>query len=260
MMSAQPLPSDPTAPMIASVAVLTPIYHVTPWPAAFLADFSAMCATFAARGLGLALIVVDDGSEASGTRVEAHAATLATLPCEVLLARHPINRGQGAALQTALELALERLPQAQWFVTLDGDCQHDPLQVPAMLEALRTRADNIVFGTRFAAGGGGGNMPPARRIVLRIGRVFDRVLTGLSLSDAHNGLRVFDRETARRIHLKHDRMAHATEFKLIVARERLRYSEYPVVVRYTDESLQHGQTNLNAVNIVRELVEGWWFR
>jgi polyprenyl-phospho-N-acetylgalactosaminyl synthase len=248
-------------PQPAAVAVLTPMYHVEPWPDAFLASFRTMCASFASRGLGLALVIVDDGSGKIGTQAHDHVATLSTLPCQVLVARHPINRGQGAALQTALELALERLPHAQWFVTLDGDCQHDPLQVLPMLDALRARADNIVFGTRFAPEVlGKGNMPGSRRFVLTLGRFFDRLVTGLSLSDAHNGLRVFDRVAASRIELQHDRMAHATEFKLIVARQRLKYSEFPVVVTYTDESLQHGQTNLNAVNIVRELIEGWWFQ
>ena len=55
-------------------------------------------------------------------------------------------------------------------------------------------------------------------------------------------------------------MAHATEFKQIVARHGLRYGEFPVRIRYTADSARRGQDNLNAVHILAELAASWWFQ
>lgn len=80
------------------------------------------------------------------------------------------------------------------------------------------------------------------------------LFTGILLTDAHNGLRVFNRRTAATIRLKENRMAHASEFLLQVKRNRLRFAEYPVHIRYSEYSRKKGQSLLNSVRIFLELL------
>src|SRR5690348_15284061 len=89
----------------ASVILLVPAYNVDPWRSEFLCRFTDACRDIrSALGLEPWVVFVDDGSDQPGTSLDFHAPGLAALECRSILARHCINRGQGAALQTALEI------------------------------------------------------------------------------------------------------------------------------------------------------------
>ncbi|MEM1164699.1 MAG: glycosyltransferase family 2 protein [Planctomycetota bacterium] len=187
--------------------------------------------------LGCEVCVVDDGSR-DGT-----AAALEHAPC--VLIRHAINRGQGAALQTGLTYAIRH--GADFVVTFDGDGQHDPADIAAMLGPIASGTADVIFGSRFLGSATG--ISWARRLVLRIGVIGTRVLTGLLVTDTHNGLRALTRAAAQAITLRGDGMAHASEFYDQVARADLRFAEVPVSVRYTEYSRAKGQTTLNVFRV-----------
>lgn len=190
------------------------------------------------------VVVVDDGSE-DGTSTAARAAGAVVI-------EHPVNLGQGAALQTGITAALRF--DAEYIVTFDADGQHRPKDVMALLEALvRTGAD-IALGDRFAGSTPG--MPRSRRVLLRIARRFTSLTTGVSVSDPHNGLRAFRASAARRIRIRQNRMAHASEIIAAIDRQDLSVVEVPVEIRYTDYSKGKGQGGLDAVNILLDLVTG----
>jgi len=161
---------------------------------------------------------------------------------------HAINLGQGAALQTGITYAL-RLG-ASHIVTFDADGQHDPRQIATLIQSLGPGFD-VALGSRFK--GTTIDMPLKRRIVLRTACWVNYALTGLQLSDAHNGLRAFTRSAAQRLSLRQAGMAHATEIVAQVARHRLKYVEVPVTIRYTAYSLAKGQKLSNSVNILIDL-------
>jgi len=245
-----------------TIALLVPAYNAPPWREEFLARMSrAVREIQLSESAAVSLVFVDDGSRLPGTGEESHRPGLSRLGCQVVTSRHTINRGQGAALQTALEIARRNPIGADYFVTFDADEQHAPEDVAPIISFLRKNSLNIVFGNRFnpeylrESG-----IPRSRLALLRLASRFDRSITGLRLRDAHNGLRAFDARTASLIHLRQDRMAHATEFKQIVARHGLRYGEFPVRIRYTADSVRRGQDNLNAVHILAELAASWWFQ
>lgn len=261
-MPAIPLDARATAPTGARrrVGVLVPSYNVEPWSPARLArvrgGFEAVADRFDAE---VWLVFVDDGSTRDGTREHDHAPRLAELGWPVVRARHCLNRGQGAALQTALSIARSPAIDADAFVTMDADGQHDPADLVRLVEPVIDGEFNIAFGNRFAAAAAADTgLPTGRRVILRAATLFEQAISGLRLGDAHNGYRAFDRATAHAIELRQDRMAHATEFKQIVAREGLRYAEVPVRITYDDDTLRRGQSNLEVVNILRELTRGWW--
>ena len=190
------------------------------------------------------VVVVDDGSQDdTGDQALAAGAYVAT---------HLVNRGQGAALQTGIEFALSE--GAGHIVTFDADGQHDLVEALAMVERCRGEGLDAVLGSRFL--GRTVNMPASRRLVIQAAVIFTRLTTGLRLTDAHNGLRVFSAEAARRLKIRQDRMAHASEILTQIARLRLNWREHPVTITYSEYSLAKGQKISNSVRILEDILFG----
>ena len=193
------------------------------------------------RRAGHQVVVVDDGS-LDHTRDIA-----ATAGAHVVA--HPINLGQGAALQTGIDYALGR--GADVLVTFDADGQHRVSDIPRLLDALRRERADFALGSRFL--GQTTNLPILRRWLLQAATVFTRLTTGLRLTDSHNGLRAFTRKGAAAIRLRQNRMAHASEILVEIAQSGLRYVEVPVTIDYTAYSLAKGQRIGDSVTILLDL-------
>jgi len=189
------------------------------------------------------VIVVDDGS-ATGIY-----SLLTGMP--VYLLRHEVNLGQGAALQTGIEFALSK--DAQWLITFDADGQHDAADIGKLILPLSNDEADIVFGSRFMEGAVH-NMPVKRRSLLKIARWLNYFFTGLLLTDAHNGLRAMNNKAAQKIRLRENGMAHATEILSQAKKQRLRYAEVPVNIRYTDYSRGKGQTTWSGFRVFFDLL------
>jgi glycosyltransferase involved in cell wall biosynthesis len=179
--------------------------------------------------LGPQIVVVDDASS-DGTRQE-------VLRRPVWLVRHANNLGQGAAIQTGIRFALDR--GAEYLATFDADGQHDPEDLQRMLSRLVEEQADYALGSRFLGEAQG--LPASRRIVLGLGIVFTRVVSGVQLSDVHNGLRVMTRRGAERLRITMNRMEHASEMIDQVSKSGLKFIEVPVTIRYTPDSLRKGQ-------------------
>jgi polyprenyl-phospho-N-acetylgalactosaminyl synthase len=136
------------------------------------------------------VVVVDDGShDATGQIALSAGATVVT---------HPVNLGQGAALQTGINFALQQA--ADYIVTFDADGQHRPSDIARLMDALTDRDAAYALGSRFLGSSRG--MPLGRRFLLQAAVWLTRVLTGLQRTDTHNGLRAMTREGASRISLR----------------------------------------------------------
>lgn len=198
--------------------------------------------------LGIHVVVVDDCSDDNTTK------KIEDLPVHVL--RHAINLGQGAAIQTGIDFALDQ--KARYLVTFDGDGQHDEQDIPILINTLEQEQLDVVLGSRFL--GAAENIPKLRRVVLKLGVWITRLNSGLKLTDAHNGLRAFRSEAAGALRITQNRMAHASEILCKISQSRLRFKEVPCTVRYTEHSKAKGQSNLGAVDIVYELILGRLFQ
>lgn len=162
--------------------------------------------------------------------------------------RHPVNLGQGAAIQTGVEYARSQ-PNAAVFATFDADGQHRIADVVRMIGRLRAEELDIVVGTRFADGTPN-NMPMLRRLVFPLIAKVSPTSRKLGLTDAHNGLRVFDKAVADGLNLTMSGMAHASEIVALIVENDWRVAEEPVEILYTDYSMSKGQPLVNGVNIV----------
>ena len=107
--------------------------------------------------------------------------------------QHPFNLGQGAALRPGLDYALSD-PRRGCFVTFDSDGQHRVEDAMAMVERLETGTVDVVVGSRFLDDR---TKPGAlKKVVLKTAVLFENLSTGVKLTDAHNGLRAFNRTAA----------------------------------------------------------------
>jgi glycosyltransferase involved in cell wall biosynthesis len=184
------------------------------------------------------IVVVDDGS-----RDDTYHAALAEGAWTL---RHVMNCGQGAALQTGISFALRK--GAQYIVTFDGDGQHSAAEIERMLQPLANGAADVALGSRFL--GRAIDIPFSRKLILKSGVLFTRIVSRIRVSDAHNGFRAFTRDAASRLKITQNRMAHASEILDQIVQQRLRYAEVPVTIRYAADTTAKGQSSWNAVAIV----------
>jgi glycosyltransferase involved in cell wall biosynthesis len=237
------------------VAILMPAYDEPGRLAATLAGVKRCAPELARAGGGklggVTVLLVDDGSEPP---IDASALPSPGPGFRLVMARHALNLGQGAALETARQLAL-REPPYDAYVTMDADGQHRIEDLAALVAAVEGGAD-VALGDRFR---GGSNVPALRRALIHGARLLERALTGLSLSDAHNGYRAFSRRALEQVRIRENRMAHATEITRQISRERLSVVEVPVSVCYSVETLGKGQTTLGAFAILRDLFYRYLF-
>lgn len=189
------------------------------------------------------VVCVDDGSRDGCATIARQAGAT--------VVRHPVNLGQGAALETGIRHALANL-DVDYVVTFDADGQHSVDEAAAMVDAARQSQAQVVLGSRFL--GSAASIPLSRRLLLRAAVRFTRATTGLEVTDAHNGLRVLRRDAAEHVRFRLHGMSHASEILSIVARHGFSYAEHPVTITYTTYSRAKGQHGYNAVNIVVDLM------
>jgi glycosyltransferase involved in cell wall biosynthesis len=158
---------------------------------------------------GPLVIVVDDGSS-DGT-----AAALAGLP--LVLIRNPSNEGKAASLWRGIEHALAQGAEA--VITLDGDGQHDPANVVALVAACRLSPGNIVIGARLADRR---NIPTARYFSNRFANFWIAWAAGYPIEDSQSGFRLYPASLLRRIQVSHDRRhGFVFESEILIEASRL---------------------------------------
>jgi glycosyltransferase involved in cell wall biosynthesis len=190
------------------------------------------------------VVVVDDGS-ADDTLQYARQHPVWCL-------RHIINRGQGAALQTGIDFAVQR--GAEIIVTFDADGQHDPAEMSRLIAPVLAGSADVALGSRFLGAAIG--IPWTRKLLLRVAVVFTRVLSRIKVTDTHNGYRALSRAAARTVRMRQDRMAHASEILDLIRIHGLRFVEVPVTIRYSAATLAKGQSSWDALRVAAQFLIG----
>lgn len=191
------------------------------------------------------VVVIDDGSnDTTGTEAREAGAIVLT---------HPINLGQGAALETGHEYA--RMNHALYVLHFDGDGQFDVTDIARGKKILEEEKKDIILGSRFL-------QPTShipffkRRIILPIARWVSMLFSGLKLTDAHNGFRILGPRALECIRITHSNMAHATEIVEQIRAHGLSYEEVPIRVIYHE----YGQRMRSGFTIVKDLIIGKFIR
>lgn len=192
------------------------------------------------------VLVVDDGSEDN---------TYAICRSEedIIVLHHRINRGKGAAITTGLAAANKL--KAQIVVTMDGDGQHDPKDIHALIAPIINDGFDVTLGTRMCNPIG---MPYVRRIANHIGNFFTWIFYGARVSDSQSGFRAFSMRSVLILSIKADKYEYDSSVIKEINHNRLRYKEIPVKVRYTDYSIgkKHQQGFINGLKTLFRMIWG----
>ena len=187
------------------------------------------------RQLGLPVVVVDDGSRDTTAAVAAEQGAV--------VISHLRNEGKGAALRTGFQYALRETYDG--VITVDSDGQHDPAEIPRLIEAGERQHAGLVVGNRM---GNGQAMPPLRRWT---NRVMSRIVSMVSrqhIPDSQCGFRLIRKELLASVPLTATRYEIETELLLAAGRKRWKTVSVPV------QSIYHGRPSH-----IRPLQDTWRF-
>ncbi len=188
------------------------------------------------------IIVIDDGSTDKTSFLAKKSGA------EVI--KHPINRGQGAALATGIEYCL-KYTNAEYIVTFDADGQHRIEDLEKFMNYLIENKADIAIGTRFKTKT---KINFLKKLVLKGGIIYTFLVSGLWLSDTHNGYRVLTRKAAKKIKIIMDDFTHASEILDEISRKKIKYVEVPTKIIYSKYAIKKGQKIRNAIKIALEML------
>lgn len=190
------------------------------------------------------IIVVDDGS------TDKTAETARSKGVVVL--SHFVNCGYGAAITTGIKHAV--VQGADAIATFDADGQHVSSDLHKLFEIVAKGEADIALGSRFLKQSKS-NVPLLRKMALKAGRMIVWAFYGVKLSDAHSGLRAMSREAAEKIDVKSAHMDFSSEIVDQIKKQKLRWKELPVTVRYTQYSIKNSkQGPLPALKIFSQMI------
>lgn len=189
------------------------------------------------------IVVIDDGSqEELSAQLPAH--------LNVTVLRHIINLGKGAALKTGTIWAIHHQYEAAVFIDADG--QHDPHEIPKLLEPISTTNADIVFGVRKFHG----RMP----MVARFGNMFltraMQLLYRVHVDDTQSGYRALRLSSFEKISWFSARYAVETEMIVNVGKHNVPFAQVPIATIYLDK--YKGTTIVDGIRIMINLL-AWRF-
>lgn len=195
------------------------------------------------------VIVCDDGSN------DMTADIAEKLGADVV--RHERNMGYGVAMQSLFKRAREM--DADVLVTLDGDGQHNPSDILAIIKPILENNADIVIGSRFLRGEGTKEIPLYRQVGIKAITKLVVAASNCGVSDAQNGFRAYGRRALEKLKLHERGMGVSVEILLKAKEQYLRVVEVPVVCNYkgldtsTHAPLAHGMSVI--MSVVKLVVE-----
>jgi glycosyltransferase involved in cell wall biosynthesis len=199
------------------------------------------------------ILVVDDGS--TDTTADIAKALGA------IVIRHSVNKGYGGALHTIFDSAREL--NADILVIIDADGQHNPDDIPKLIEGLNEGVD-VVIGSRFLDTNGSG-IPTYRKAGMKVLDIATMAAGGINVSDTQSGFRAYGKRAIEAIHVNNHGMAAGSEILLRIKENDLKIGEIPIVVRYDLEDtsskgpVSHGLEVLNQMVKVISYRKPMWF-
>ena len=182
------------------------------------------------------VIVYDDGST-DGTYEVANSVGASVI-------RNPENKGYGVAIRSLFQAAKEQ--DADIMVTLDSDGQHNPDQIPQLIEPLLEQRFDMVIGSRFLDSNGKEKVPRYRSFGIKTITKLTRAASYSGITDSQSGFRAYNKNALSKINLFEDGMAVSVEILLRAKEKNLLTAEVPITINYdvkdtsTHNPISHG--------------------
>ena len=173
------------------------------------------------------VVVCDDGSTDNTGNIAKKAGAVVIY--------HKINKGYGAAIITLFDYARENNVDA--MITVDGDGQHAPDQIPLLLNTLSQHNVDVVIGSRFL--NTNIEAPGYRQRGIKIITSAANYGTDLKVSDSQSGFRAYSKIAINAIHPTEEGMSVSTEILLKISNKGLSLAEVPITISYDGDTSQH---------------------
>jgi glycosyltransferase involved in cell wall biosynthesis len=214
------------------LSVLVPVYNEQSWIDESLDRIRLQLSRLGRNGISGEAIIVDDGSsDRSGAAVEHYIEGHRDF--SALLLRHPVNRGKGSAVRTALEHA-----RGNFCIIQDADLEYDPADYASLLHPLLANEADLVIGSRVSCGRAARLRFP-QRIANLLLSALTSAASGRRFSDAASGYKAFRASMARSIPFVSERFGLDFELPIKFARRSARIREVPI--RYRGRGYQEGK-------------------
>jgi glycosyltransferase involved in cell wall biosynthesis len=185
------------------------------------------------------IIVVDDGSADATAEIARRAGATVVV--------HEVNLGKGAALQTGFRHARDR--RADAIVTMDGDGQHMPAEIPKVVQPVLDDVADIVVGSRYLEPTS--DVPLARIWGHRVFNFITNRSSGVNSTDSQSGFRAFSQHALQSFRFTSSSFSVESEMQFLAHERGLRLVEVPIVIRYDDPPkrnvFMHGLIVLNGI-------------
>jgi glycosyltransferase involved in cell wall biosynthesis len=175
------------------------------------------------------VVVCDDGSTDGTAKIARNAGAVVITQS---------NQGYGAAISTLFDYA--RTNNAKIMVTLDSDGQHNPEQIPLLLDAIISHGVDVSVGSRFL---GNSEASGYRKAGIKIITSAANYGTSLKISDSQSGFRAYSQKAIDAIHPTEQGMAVSTEILLKISNKGLSLAEVPISVTYGPDTSEHNSVS-----------------
>ena len=201
--------------------------------------------TVSGKSYEISIIVVDDGStDSTSSTVKQRK--------DVILIRHLLQSGAGAATRTGLHYAASI--GCSYALTMDSDRQHSTKDVIRLINSIVKNQADFIIGSRLKQPSG--NMPTVKKVG-NIGlSVITFLLLGVYVSDTQSGLKALNSKALSKIDFHSNDYAFCSEMIWKAHQAKLKIEELPIKSIYTDYSVSKGQNNITgAIDIIKQLVK-----
>ncbi len=169
------------------------------------------------------VLVIDDGSDDNTSRIASEAGAR--------VIKHPNNRGKGVSLKDAFG----EVSGYDIVVTIDGDGQHNPDEIPLLMEPIREGSADLVNGSRYL-NGFDEETPAYRRVGQRVLDIATNITSGTNVTDSQSGFRAFNGKTLKCYRFRDTGFGIESEMLADAAEHDLKIVEVPITVRYDVEN------------------------